>query len=229
MNSLQNISARPEVVTGLTVSQPRVIRFFAHLFSFLFHPLFIPLYATYYLCFLHPGYFNGVQEKAKIWLILSVALNMSLFPLISVLLLKTLGFITSVFLKTQRERIIPYIISNIFFFWMYLVFRNQSEIPSILTSFIFSVFLSSSVAILANIYFKISMHAIGTGGLLGLFAVILYTNISSSITLPFALAFLIAGVVCTSRMIVSDHTQKDIYLGLILGIVCQLAGAAFIV
>jgi hypothetical protein len=29
-------------------------------------------------------------------------------------------------------------------------------------------------------------------------------------------------------MIVSNHTQKDIYLGLLYGIICQLIGAAFI-
>src|SRR6185295_9042544 len=121
-------------------------------------------------------YFNGINEQGKVWILLRVAVNMIFFPLISVLLLKGVGFIDSIFLKTQKERIIPYIISNIFFFWMYLVFRNQSQIPSILTSFVFSVFLSSSVALLANTYFKISMHAIGAGGLLGLMFVILYTN-----------------------------------------------------
>ena len=57
------------------------------------------------------------------------------------------GFIDSVFLKTQKERIIPYIISNIFFFWMYLVFHNQPQVSPILTAFVFSVFISSSVAV----------------------------------------------------------------------------------
>lgn len=205
-----------------------VIRFFAHLFSFLFHPLFIPLYAAYYIAFMHPAYFYGIADREKIWVILRIAVNMVFFPAVSVFLLRGVGFIDSIFLKTQKERIIPYIISNIFFFWMYLVFRNQSEIPSILYSFVFSVFLSSSAALLANIYFKISMHAIGVGGLLGLLLVVLNTNTSSSITLPMSLALLIAGIVCTSRMIVSNHTQNDIYIGLIIGIICQFISAALI-
>ncbi|MEO6456417.1 MAG: hypothetical protein ABIN97_20240 [Ginsengibacter sp.] len=228
MNTLQSISSKPEPSLRHEVHQPMMIRFFAYLFSILFHPLFIPLYAVYYLAFLHPDYFNGITEREKTWVILRVGVNIVFFPLISVFLLKGIGFIDSIFLKTQKERIIPYVISNIFFFWMYLVFRNQSEIPSILTSFVFSVFLSSSVAVLANVYFKISMHAIGAGGLLGLMVVILYNNASSPITLPFALTLLITGIVCTSRMIVSNHTQRDIYLGLLCGIVCQLVGAAFI-
>jgi hypothetical protein len=230
MNSLESLRALPESIPGEinNIRNPVLIRFFAHLFSFIFHPLFIPLYVSWYLTFIHPGYFNGIEEREKMLVLIRVAVNMVFLPLVSVLLVKAVGFIDSIFLKTKKDRIIPYVISNFFFFWMYLVFRNQSEIPSIFTSFFFSVFLSSSVALIANIYFKISMHAIGAGGLLGLFLVILHTNTTSTITLPFVLAILITGIVCTSRMIVSNHTQKDIYLGLIFGIVCQVIGAAII-
>ena len=229
MERLQNISLKEEASSPTRAfHQPRAIRFFAYLFSVLFHPLFIPLYVACYLAFVHPGYFNGITERAKLWVLLRIAVNMVFLPAISVFLVKKVGFIDSIFLKTKKDRIIPYIISNFFFFWMYLVFKHQGEVPSILTSFVFSVFLSSSAALIANIYFKISMHAIGAGGLLGLFLVILRTNPSSPITLPFASALLITGIICTSRMIVSNHTQKDIYAGLILGIAGQLVGAAFI-
>jgi hypothetical protein len=36
------------------------------------------------------------------------------------------------------------------------------------------------------------------------------------------LVFLITGIVCTSRMIVSDHKPVEIYSGLIIAILCQL-------
>jgi hypothetical protein len=118
--------------------------------------------------------------------------------------------------------------SGIFFFWMYLVFRNLPEIPSILTAFTFGVFLTSSVALLANIYFKISMHALGCGGMLGLMIVVLNTNPASPFTLPLMTAIFITGIVCTSRLIVSNHTQKDIYTGLFFGFICQLISAMFL-
>lgn len=229
MNSLQDrMQVENYSLRDTPVHQPALIRVFAYFFSYLFHPLFIPLYVTYYLAFIDTEYFNGITNTEKIWVLLRVTINMVFFPAVSVLLLKGVGFIDSIFLKTQKERILPYIISNIFFFWIYLVFRNQSAIPPILTSFVFSVFISSSVALLANIYFKISVHAIGVGGLLGLMLVILFTNTFYSATLPFAIALLISGVVCTSRMIVSNHTQKDIYLGLLFGILCQVVSAYII-
>ena len=228
MNSLQTETEPNYNCLDNRVHYPVIIRFFAYLFSYLFHPLFIPLYATYYLVFIHTGYFSGINDKGKLWILLRVTYNMVFFPMVSVLLLKGVGFINSIFLKTQKERIIPYIISNIFFFWMYLVFHNQSEVSTVLTSFVFGFFISSSVALIANVYFKISMHAIGVVGLLGLMLVVLFTNASSPVTLPFIVTLLITGIVCTSRMIASNHTQKDIYGGLLCGIFCQIISAWFI-
>jgi hypothetical protein len=188
----------------------------------------MPLYVVYYLVFIHQGYFAGYSEKAKTWILIRIALNMVFFPAVTVLLLKQVGFIESIFLKKQRDRIIPYMAAGIFFFWMYLVFRNQPDIPQILTSFTFGVFLASSVGLIANIYFKISMHAMGCGGMLGLMLVVLKTNALAPFTLPLSIALIITGVVCTSRLIVSDHTQKDIYMGLFWGFVCQFISAAYI-
>lgn len=204
--------------------QPVVVRFFAHLITYIFHPLFIPLYVIWFLVFVHTSYFAGYGYGQKLFMLARIALNMVFFPLVTVLLLKGLGFISSIYLRSQKDRIIPYIASGIFFFWAYLVFRNQQEVPSILTAFTFAVFLSSSAALIANIYFKISMHAIGVGGVIGLFLVVAKQD-NFLMTVPLAIAFLIAGLVCTSRLIVSDHTGKEIYTGLALGIICQLIAA----
>jgi len=209
------------------VKHSPVVKFFAQLFSYIFHPLFIPLYVIYYLVFINLDFFVGISDKEKTWIILRVILNMIFFPALTVLLLKGVGFIESVFLKTQKDRIIPYMAAGLFYFWMYLVFRNQTELPLIITSFVFGVFLASSVGLIANIYLKISMHAIGCGGMIGLMLIILKTG-ASVITLPLAIAILISGIVCTSRMIVSNHTQKEIYLGLLFGFFCQYISAAFI-
>ena len=153
---------------------------------------------------------------------------MIFFPLLSVVLLKAVGFIDSFFLKTQKDRIIPYMTSGIFYFWMYLVFRNQPGIPSIVTSFVLGIFLTSSAGLLANIYFKISMHAMGCGGMIGLMLVVLKTSNYQPFTFPFIIFILITGIVCTARMVISDHSQKEIYFGLLVGFLCQFVSAAFI-
>ena len=71
------------------------------------------------------------------------------------------------------------------------------------------------------------MHTIGCGGMLGIFIIIMNSN-SMLMTWPLSIALLITGIVCTSRLIVSNHTQKEIYMGLAVGLVCQLAAAIVI-
>ncbi len=200
----------------------------AHLFSYIFHPLFIPVIVTWYLAFIHQGYFIGIPPKEKLFILIRVGLNTIFFPAVTILLLKGVGFISSIFLKTQRERIIPYIAANIFYFWMYLVFRSQPEVPSILTGFIFGVFLASSIALIANIYFKISMHALGVGALSGLMLLLVFSGASYNVFMPAMIAFLITGCVCTSRLIISDHNPFEIYSGILFAIICQSIAYAFI-
>ena len=223
---MDNVDAADNNVN--TYKNSVVVNVFAKIISVVFHPLFIPLYVAYYIVFVHDSYFAGFGDKARLWILIRISLNMIFFPAITVLLLKGVGFIDSVFLRNQRDRIIPYIAAGIFYFWMYLVFRNQPEIPKILTAFTFGAFLASSVALIANIYFKISMHAIGCGGMIGVMIVVLNTNPASPFTLPLMIAILITGLVCTARLIVSDHKQGDIYMGLFCGFLCQFVSAAFI-
>jgi len=200
----------------------------AQLFSYVFHPLFIPTIATWYLAYIHQGYFTGIAPHDRLLILIRVAINTIIFPGLTVLLLKAVGFIKSIYLKTQRERIIPYVGANLFYFWMYLVFRSQPEVPPILTAFIFGVFLSSSIGLLANIYFKISMHALGMGSLSGLLLIIIFSGSPYGIFLHAMIVFLIAGLVSTSRMIVSDHRPLDIYFGIFFGIICQVIATLFI-
>ena len=47
-------------------------------------------------------------------------------------------------------------------------------------------------------------------------------------TWPMAVAILITGMVCTARLIVSDHQPKEIVTGLLIGLFTQ-AAALFVV
>ena len=72
-----------------------------------------------------------------------------------------------------------------------------------------------------NIRMKVSMHATAVGGVVMFF--LLQALTGQDVTAQYsAIALLVAGVVCTSRFIVSDHTAGEIYLGLFAGILCQV-------
>lgn len=218
-----NTILREEIPPEKKYVQP-ALKWPAVFFSYIFHPVFIPMYAIAFLVYIHPSYFSGFSDRAKFQTIIISSINLVFFPLISILLLKALGFIDSIFLRIRKDRIIPYMACGIFFFWAYTVFKKQELYPPIMAGFILGIFLASSAALLANIYFKVSMHAIGMGGWVGLFWAIAKED-TMLMTWPLALVILLTGIVCTSRLLVSDHTQKDIYAGLAIGFLCQLIAA----
>ena len=161
------MNVAPEKIESQTSTENLFVHTIAKFISVLFHPLFIPIYFVWFLLFIHPLAFIGFSAMQKFQTLIIVCINLTIFPLVSVLLLKALGFIESIYLKTQKDRIIPYIACGIFFFWAFTVFKEQTKYPMILVVFILGIFLASSAALIANIYFKVSMHAIGMGGLLG--------------------------------------------------------------
>lgn len=195
-------------------------KIYAVFFSYLFHPVFVVLYAVAFLLYLHPSAFTGFSAAEKRQVLIIVAMNAVFYPLLTVVLLRSLGFIDSILLKTQRDRIIPLIACGIFYFWTYTVFHEQERFPLLLQSFFLGIFLASSGALLLNIYGKVSLHATGMGGWLGFFLVIMSER-SMLMSWPLVLIILMTGAVFSARLMVSDHTPKDLISGLLTGILTQ--------
>jgi hypothetical protein len=143
------------------------------------------------------------------------------FPLISVGLLKAVGFIDSLFLRTRRDRIIPLVTCGIWYFWIWFVWRNLPEYPAEAITLTFAIWMSASLGLMANIIMKVSLHAIAMGVMVS-FLVALGLNQGINFGIYISVALIIAGAVCTSRFIISDHTQKEIYGGFATGILSVL-------
>lgn len=192
----------------------------AKIISVFFHPLFVGVMMAAYLIYIHPIYFVGYSGKDRMLKLLTVINNNVFFPIVVVVLLRALGFNSSILLNNSKERIVPYIASITFFFWTYYVFRNQPETPRVLVYMCRGMFFASSGALLLNNYYKISMHGIGVGGLLGLMTVTVFDGTAISM-IPMTFSLIVAGCVVTARKIASDHHWFDIITGLVLGFLCQ--------
>jgi hypothetical protein len=224
MESISHFEKKP---LNHSFQQPAVFKVLGRLFSYVFHPLFIPVYIAAYLIYLHPYFFSVYSPQQKFIRLLSVFVITAFFPAITVLLLWRLQFADSLFLRTRKERIIPYVASIIYFFWAFYVSRNINETPPIMVSFFLGTFLCTSAALMANNYFKISMHALAVGGAAA-FMILLGLSSQEAMGIQVAAATFIAGLVCTSRLIVSDHQPGDIYSGLLIGFLAQIVAYYFI-
>lgn len=203
--------------------QPASLRFAGKIISILFHPIFVPIYVYLFLVYIHPYFFAGLDPWNKTVVLLRAILMYTFFPVVSVLLLKAVGFINTIYLKTQKDRIIPYVVCGVWYFWVWWVTRNLPEYPAGIKELAMGVFLASSAGLMLNIVMKVSMHAIAMGVVATfILTLALREGISSGIYITITL--LSVGLVCTSRLIASDHTTKEVYTGLFAAVICQLIG-----
>ncbi len=206
--------------------QPPATRIAANIISYLFHPVFVPVYVMLFLLYEHPYIFAGVSARDKILTLLQSVLMYTFFPLVTVLLLKGLGFIPSILLRTQRERIIPLLATMTWSFWIWNVWRNLPGSPREIVLFSMAAFLASIVAWLMNIYVKVSLHAIAMGVAASFFLTLAFSS-SLSFGIYISIVLALTGLVCTARLLVSDHRPAEVYSGLLGGVVATLVAGFF--
>ena len=208
--------------TDSPVAVSPVIRVMAKTITYLFHPLFICTYVMGFLIFLHPFAFVAFDHKARVLRFIAIVFTDTFLPLFSVFLMWRLQFVQSMVLRTQRDRIIPYITVMIFYFWTWNLYRNWNDVPEAL-HFVLGAFIAVIVAFFCNIFFKISMHAVAMGGALLFFVLLGFYDPHAS-GLYIAVALLVAGLVCTSRLILGAHSGFVVWAGLLVGMATQLMG-----
>lgn len=206
--------------------QPLLLVLLAKLISYVFHPLFIPTYIFFFLMQQVPYEFAGISPWQLKMRLFGLFWLTAFFPAFAVFLLWRLKFSESIFLRTKKERIIPFVITMFFYWWMYYLSRNFTDQPAVLKFFFMGIFIATSLGLVINNFIKISLHAMAAGG--GAMAMILF---SYYYQVPFgffiSLSLILTGLICTSRLLVSDHTNAEIYYGLLVGAGCQLIAYLF--
>jgi len=209
------------------------MRAVAQLFSFVFHPLFILTYMVLVLLWTNPFSFGWRHVAEADTLLLIIVMTTITLPAISILMMKLLGWINDFKLETRHERIGPYIASGIMYLTLYLHVSNSETFPVSLRIVTLGALFALWTCFFINNFVKVSMHAAGVGGLVALVALTKITfgydnaqiGIPGGVNLVMPLDYilyaviLIAGFVCTSRMILKAHNLTEVYMGFLIGIV----------
>ena len=207
---------------------PKPLAYIANAISYVFHPLFIPTYFFVYLMYLMPFEFAGITDWQLKLKLFSVFWLTAFFPAFAVFLLWRLKLSDSIFLRTRKERIIPYVITMFFYLWMYYLSRNFTDQPLALKYFYFGIFIASAIGLTVNNFIKVSLHAMGISGLL--MAVILvgfYYPVNNLAWILISIVF--TALVVSARMVVSDHTKNELIVGFAIGALTQVAAFIWII
>jgi len=191
----------------------------AQLFSVIFHPLLIP---TYFLTILlnTQSYISFyIPFISKIKLIAFIFTSTFLIPLMLIyfVIFKANGLIQSLKMENRKERTYPFVLTALLFYMIYY-FLKQNNIPviNILASFIWVSTLIIVVALLINLVWKISIHMLGIGGLIGVWFV-LNSKLFLNLYILIPILLLCAGLTGYARLKLNAHKPSEVYVGFILG------------
>lgn len=192
----------------------------ASLVSFLFHPLLFPTYGTLFILLVNPNLYGYFPERLHIvWLIIVFALTF-LFPSVWLLMMKRLDMVDSIQLKTAKERIIPFVATATFYMWTTWMFKPNTgmKIPSNMLVFFMMAGASAALFIgfFINLFSKISIHAIAAGCMVGLILSVIRFS-TYDLRLVLVSAVLLAGLIGTARLLLQAHSERQVFLGYLVG------------
>jgi hypothetical protein len=213
---------------------PPVLYLSARLISYVFHPVFMPVLLSVILWRLMPAAFAGITPQKLTFGLISLISTTIFFPLITVAMLKALGFIRSIHMRVARDRIIPLIATMTFYFWAQQVFGHSFKIedrelywPLIIRILLLGAFWGIILLFIGSIFFKISMHTTAAGGAIGIMIVLLFLSPINMLTALLA-TIIIGGIVGTARLVLREHTIPELWIGYAIGIIVQLGAWAYL-
>lgn len=208
---------------------PKPVVFLARFVSILLHPIFLPVLLCVALYVLTPAAFKAFPPYLLVRSLVSIAIITIFFPLFSIILMKALGFIKSVYMRDSKDRIIPLIATMTFFFWAYLVYSHPLkfaektiDVPLLIRVILLGAFYIIVVLFMVNIFFKVSMHSTAAGGAIGFGLVLLLTS-PTNMLLPFFAFVIVAGIIGSARLILREHKPSEVWTGYALGFIVQMA------
>ena len=181
---------------------------FAKIVSYLFHPLLLPTIGLYIIFHLDGSGLWSPSQEAQLYLFGFTFIATFLLPVMNVIFLLKMKIISSLEVETRQERKIPYLAAAIFYFTESYFLMN-ADIPVLVKALMFGATLLVVSVLLINLFWKISAHMVGIGGLCGMilfFSWRLQVNV-----LPLLMIlFFISGLIGYARIKLSSHTPAQV-------------------
>jgi hypothetical protein len=191
----------------------------ARFLSYILHPVLMPSYALI-LIFLLNRYLNYTTNTAtKIALFTVIVFNTLIMPVVITFLLIRRKYIKTFYMEERHERYVPFIVQAILMMIAYYML-TQITLPRIFYLMLLGAIASVILVVLINFRWKISIHMVGIGGITGmLFG--LSSLFILDLRIPIIISIVIAGLLGTARLRMGSHQPAQIYVGFIVGFVCQ--------
>ena len=200
------------------MNRVRNIVFGSRVMSMLFTPFYLPLLGLIVLFFL--SYLNQLPLAYRLQVLIIVYFFTILLPTYLIHFYRKYQGWTLIELGRKERRMVPYVISILCYVtcvWL----MELMHIPHFIGSIVVTALVIQMICAVINIWWKISTHTAGIGGVAGallVFAEYFQFNPVWWLTL----VIILAGVLGTARMILRQHTLPQVVVGFWVGLVCAV-------
>ncbi len=187
----------------------------ANILSAIFHPVFLPTY-TILILFALKSYLSAILPVKLKFIILGIIVLITiLIPLFFTYLFLLKGIIQTEKMENKHERILPYLISCVFFYLCYHILR-QLPIPQTYEMFMLGATFIILISFIINFFWLISIHMAAIGGITGLLAGLYYQQGIDTLCL-LSVFILLSGLLGTARLSLNAHKPVQVYTGFMAG------------
>lgn len=189
------------------------------LISILLHPMFMPILALHLTLLILPSLaFTVSQNLLLIYGIL--IFSTMVLPLISIFWLMQKGKVSSLEMNNHKERSLPLFKTVIWMSFGYYLLQNLLFYTPILKAELLGAILIILLAAIISKFWKISLHLLGIGGVVGVFIAL---QIMHGDFLYLLLLFiLLSGLLGVARIKQKAHNYAQVYAGFLVGLSVEL-------
>ena len=189
------------------------------LISILLHPMFMPLLALHLTILFLPSLAFTLSHNLKLIYGILVFSTMVL-PLASVFFLMLKGKVSSVEMSNHKERSLPLFKTVIWMSFGYYLLQNLLFYTPILKAELLGAILIILIAAIISKYWKISLHLLGIGGVVGIFIALQIIHGDFLYLLIFFI--LLSGLLGMARVKQKAHNYEQVYVGFLVGLSVEL-------
>ena len=197
---------------------------FAKVFSAVFSPFYAPTWAFVWL-FLY-SYLRLWPWEYKVFILALVLMFTVVLPRVTIDIFRRVNRWSHWQLSHRRHRHMPYFITIASYMACVLIFM-QLNTALFMRGMILAMLAIGMLCALVNIWWKVSTHMAGMGGLFGTviaFSSLFYFNP----LMPMCVILLLSGIMGTSRMFLRQHTLAQVVAGFLIGTACASTFILFV-
>ncbi|MDB4126777.1 hypothetical protein N9580_02085 [Flavobacteriales bacterium] len=189
------------------------------LISVILHPMFMPILALHLTLLVLPSLAFTLSQN--LLLIYGILIFSTMFlPLISIFWLMQKGKVSSLEMSNHKERSLPLFKTVIWMSFGYYLLQNLLFYTPILKAELLGAILIILLAAIISKFWKISLHLLGIGGVVGVFIAL---QIMHGDFLYLLLLFiLLSGLLGVARIKQKAHNYAQVYAGFLVGLSVEL-------